>query len=707
MTMSEQFPAIEHQIYVGGLCCASEEALISCKLKSLEGILDLKFNVVSHQVTVRHTSGVPSVLNALDEIGMHGVLLEKKHQLAPPSSSWRQLVAVVSSGSLFLIGEGLRLLHLSSIVPDILFFSSILVGGLTVFSRAIRSMKNLSMDINLLMTVAVIGAVSIGQIGEGAAVVVLFALSLLIETKSIDRTRAAIGTLIKLSPPSSLVKIDGGQEVRSVDEIRINEIIIVRPGDRIPLDGIVSDGISSVDESSITGEPFPEVKKNGDAVYAGTFNQRGTLEIRVTKLVNDTTLSKIIHLVEEGQSKRALTQSSIDRFAKYYTPLIFVSAVVLTTIPVLLFHQPFQEWFYRSLVLLVISCPCALVISTPITIISSLTNGARNGILIKGGIHLEELSRIRCIAFDKTGTLTHGRPKITAVRPLNSLSREKIVQIAIGLESRSEHPLADTFLEFAFSHGIQPLNHEMREFTAIPGKGVQAVIGAERYSLGSHKFIEELGTCSSEVERVLAEFERDGNSVMLLANDRETLGVFAVQDEVRMQAKGTFQALRKLGIIHTALLTGDESGGTKVVSTILPIDEVRSGLLPHEKVRAIRDLQQHYGKVAMVGDGINDAPALADADVGVAMGGAGSDTALESADVVLMADDLSKLPLAIRLGKKATSTIRQNIAFALTIKLLFIVLGVLGFASLWLAILADDGVTLLVALNGLKLLRTK
>jgi Cd2+/Zn2+-exporting ATPase len=538
-------------------------------------------------------------------------------------------------------------------------------------------------------------------------VIVLFALSLLIESKSIDRTRKAIGTLMKLSPSVVVVKSSTGEKVRPIEEINLDETIIVKPGDRIPLDGNVSEGISSVDESTITGEPFPKTKQKGNAVYAGTFNQRGTLEIRVTRLVNDTTLAKIIHLVEEGQSKRALSQSSIDKFAKFYTPVVFVSAIVLTALPVLLFHQPFQEWFYRSLVLLVISCPCALVISTPITIVSSLTNAARNGILIKGGIHLEELSRIQCVAFDKTGTLTHGKPKITDVRPLNSLTKENILQIAASLERRSEHPLADTFLEYGLAHDIPMPSHEVTEFHAIPGKGIQAVVGAKRYSLGSHKFAEDLGVCSSEAERVLSEFERDGSSVMLLADEHTILGIFAVQDEIRKQGKGTIQSLHKLGVKRTVLLTGDESGGTVAVSKHLPIDEIRSSLLPDEKVYAIRDLQRRYGDVAMVGDGVNDAPALAHANVGIAMGGAGSDTALESADVVLMADDLSRLPLAIRLGQKATSTIRQNIAFALAIKVLFIVLGVFGVTSLWFAILADDGVTLLVALNGLKLLRTK
>lgn len=707
MKTSERTLEDQHQIYVDNLCCSSEESLIRGKLKSLRGIVDMKFNVVTHQMTVRHTSDIQVVLTALQEIGMNGMLLEKKQPIFPTVNPRRQFVAVTVSGILLVTGEILSLMHLSTTAAGIFFISSIVVGGLGVFARAIRSIRNLSVDINLLMTVAVIGAVAIGQLGEGAAVIVLFALSLVIESKSLDRTRKAIGTLMTLSPPTALVKSNDGEVVRPVGEIGLREIVIVLPGDRIPVDGIVCNGASTVDESTITGEPFPELKRTGDAVFAGTFNQRGTLEIRVTKLSNDTTLAKIIQLVEDGQSHRARSQSSIDRFAMYYTPAVFVAAICLSVIPVLLFHQPFQEWFYRSLVLLVISCPCALVISTPITIVSGLTNAARNGILIKGGIHLEELSRIRCVAFDKTGTLTHGRPTITAIHTMNSLSIERILQIAVSLERRSEHPLAGTFIDYALSNNISIADCEMAEFKAIPGKGVQAMIEAERYSLGSHKFAEDLGICSSEVEQVLGKFERDGNSVMLLANAREVIGIFAVQDEVRKQGKSALNALRRLGIMHIALLTGDDKIGAATIGDELPIDETRSGLLPDDKVLAIKDLQRQYGKVAMVGDGINDAPALANADVGIAMGGAGSDTALETADVVLMADDLAQLPFAFRLSKKAISTIKQNIVFALAVKAVFIALGVLGFTTLWLAILADDGVTLLVALNGLKLLRLK
>jgi Cd2+/Zn2+-exporting ATPase len=707
MKISERSLADEHRIYVNNLCCSSEESLISGKLNSLPGIVELQFNVVSHQMTVRHTNDIQVILTALQEIGMNGILLEKKHSISPTVNSRRQFVAITASGILFATGEILSLMHLSTTATDILFISSIIAGGLGVFARAIRSIRNRSVDINLLMTVAVIGAVTIGQLGEGAAVIVLFALSLVIESKSLDRTRKAIETLMTLSPPTALVKSNTGEVVRAVGEIGLQEIVIVKPGDRIPVDGIVCNGTSTVDESTITGEPFPEVKMIGNPVFAGTFNQRGTLEIRVTKLSSDTTFAKIIQLVEDGLTHRARSQSSIDRFARYYTPFVFIAAICLSVIPVLLFQQPFQEWFYRSLVLLVISCPCALVISTPITIVSGLTNAARNGILIKGGIHLEELSGIRCIAFDKTGTLTHGRPTITAIHPMNSVSAEQILQIAVSLERRSEHPLAGTFINYALSNNISIPAFEMAEFKAIPGKGIQAMIEAEQYSLGSHRFAEELGLCSPEVDQVLGKFEREGNSVMLLANAREVLGIIVVQDEVRKQGKKALNALRTLGIKHIALLTGDDKIGAAALGDELPIDESRSGLLPGDKVLAIKDLQRQYGKVAMVGDGINDAPALANADVGIAMGGASSDTALETADVVLMADDLAQLPFAVRLSKVAISTIKQNIVFALVVKAIFIALGVLGFTTLWLAILADDGVTLLVALNGLKLLRLK
>ena len=495
--------------------------------------------------------------------------------------------------------------------------------------------------------------------------------------------------------------------LRSIEEIFLNDVVIVKPGDRIPVDGIVCHGLSTVDQSTITGEPFPKVKKTGDAAYAGTFNQQGTLEIRVTRLSSDSILSKVTHLVQEGQSKRALTQTSIERFATYYTPAVFVAAIFLCAIPVFVFLQPFHVWLYRSLVLLVVSCPCALVISTPITIVSALTNAARNGVLIKGGIHLEELSRIHCVAFDKTGTLTLGRPKITSVHSLNSMSAGQIVQIAVALEKRSEHPFAEAFLEYATSNKIPISDYGITDFCAIPGKGIQAMIDHERYFLGSHQFVEDLGVCSSKVEELVDKFQHDDASTVFLANERKILGVFAVEDEVRLQGMNSIRSLHALGIKRTVLLTGDDSTQSATLQRQLSIDELRLGLLPGEKVSAIRDLQRQYGEVAMVGDGINDAPALANASIGIAMGGAGSDIALETADVVLMNDDLTKLPFALRLGKRALSTIKQNIVFALTIKAIFIGLGAFGITSLWLAILADDGVTLLVALNGMRLLRMR
>jgi len=705
--MPQESTVRESRFFVSELCCASEEQSIRKKLRSIPGISHLDFNPMTRHMVVRHETTERAILNALQEIGMKGIPVETSGIARPKRASRRHLLSLACSGIFLIVGQALTMTSASSNVRSVLLFGSMIFGGWFVLLKALKSVRSLTLDMNVLMTVALFGAIGLGQYGEGAAVVFLFALSLIIESMSVDRTRNAIHELMKLSPVTALIKNGNDTVVIPIEEVQVGQIVVVKPGDQIPLDGVVVSGFTRVDQSSLTGESTPKVKTTGDPVYAGTMNQRGAIELRVTKRSNDSAIARIIHLVEDAQSRRAPSQAFIERFAAYYTPGVFVAAVLVCFLPVVVFGQPFELWFYRSLVLLVIACPCALLISTPVTIVSALTRAARNGILIKGGIHLEELSRVRCVAFDKTGTLTHGRPTITDVRTFNSVSKDEVLRTAALLELKSEHPLAEALIEYAFNNGIVIDSVEVDEFESMPGKGIRGRIRGQFFFLGNHQLAKEHGICGPAIEQHLFDLERQGKTVMILANRDEVFGLIAIQDQVRVQSEKALKSLRAIGVEHVVLLSGDNKSISTIVGKNVGVDTVHSNLLPEDKLRLIAGLQEQFGSVAMVGEGVNDAPALAAANVGIAMGDAGSDTALETADVVLMSDDLEKLPFAMKIGKKSLSIIRQNVIFALIVKSLFIILGILGISSLWLAILADDGVTLLVAMNGMRLLRMK
>jgi len=695
----------ETNIAVQDLCCAAEEALIRKKLGSLDGIRQLQFNLISHKLSVSHTVDEHEILKALKEIGLPGRIENKRGFPVERATSNTQLISFVVSASLMGLGGIFSWAGMQSPLPQLFYVFAILSGGWFIFVKAFRSLTNRWLDINVLMTVAVVGAIVIGHFGEGAAVTILYALSLLLESRSIERTRQAIQALMKLSPSLATVKKDGITVQIPVEEVSVGDIVLVKPGERIPVDSKVISGVSSVDQSAITGESVPIAKRAGDEVFAGSFNQRGALEVQTIRPASDSTLSRIIHLVEEAQTQRAHRQTLVERFARVYTPAVFLLAICVASIPPLLLHQEFGTWFYRSLVLLVIACPCALVISTPVTIASALTNAARHGILIKGGIHLENLASIDAVAFDKTGTLTEGRIDVIEVIPLNSLSRREIIKIAASVELHSEHHLAQAFLSHADRENVRLDDIIIEQFESIPGKGVRAVVNRNPFSLGNHQFAEELGVCSPEVERLVSGVEARGHTAVILANEKEALGIISLADRVRTESKGTLTQLRGLGVREAVLLTGDSRSTAMNIAAELGFDTVRADLMPQDKLAVIEELKSKYQTVCMVGDGVNDAPALALSDLGVAMGGIGSDSALETADVVLMSDDLSKMPFGMKLGKKALRAIRQNIILAIVTKLVFLTLGVLGVSSLWLAILADDGATILVVLNGLRLLR--
>jgi Cd2+/Zn2+-exporting ATPase len=488
-----------------------------------------------------------------------------------------------------------------------------------------------------------------------------------------------------------------------VEEVRVGETVIVRPGEKVGLDGRVTAGTSHVNQAPITGESMPVEKGPDDPVFAGTINQNGVLEVEVTHPSEDTTLARIIHMVEEAQAQKAPSMSFVEKFARVYTPAVIAVAVLVAAVPPLAFGTPFAEWFYRALVLLVIACPCALVISTPVAIVAGLSAAARHGILVKGGVYLEQAGALRVMAFDKTGTLTRGVPRVTEVVGLNGTSQEQVLRMAAALERRSEHHLGRAILDEAAARGIS--FPEVAGFQAIPGQGARADVEGNTYHIGNHRLCESLGACDPDLDRRLLGFERQGKTAVILVGDGVALGIVAIADEIRPESAAAVEGLKRAGVEKVAMLTGDNRGTAEAIAAGIAVDEVHAELMPEDKVAILERLARDHGAVAMVGDGVNDAPSLAAATVGIAMGTAGTDTALETADVALMTDDLAKLPFLMRLSRKTLGVIRQNIAFAILVKAAFIALTIPGLATLWMAVGADTGATILVVFNGLRLLR--
>jgi Cd2+/Zn2+-exporting ATPase len=552
-----------------------------------------------------------------------------------------------------------------------------------------------------MMTGAVTGAALIGQWEEGAVVAFLYAVSNWLEGYTMDRARRSIRALMDLAPREARVRRNGGEAVIPVQELRVGDLLLVRPGEKLAGDGIVKSGSSAVDQSPITGESVPVDKGPEDPVYAGSLNGHGALEVAVTRRVEDTTLARIIHLVEEAQAQRAPSQQFVDRFARVYTPAVFALAIGLMLVPLLPVGQPWSPWIYSGLALLIVACPCALVVSTPVTIVSAIANAARRGILIKGGAYLEELGRLKAIALDKTGTLTWGKPELTDVIPLDGRTSEDLLALAASVEAQSEHPLARAVVHAA-RHRNLSLPAAVR-FTAIPGKGGHAVVRGQAVYVGSPRLFSEMGDRIAAEGRV-ASLEQEGKTVMLVGTLQGILGILALADQLRPEGRQAVVGLRAIGIQHIALLTGDNRAIAQRIARQIGADTIRSEILPEQKLEAVRALRAEFGSLAMVDDGVNDAPALAASSVGIAMGVAGSDVALETADVALMADDLSKLPFLVRLGQDAARVIRQNIGFSLAIKTLAIAAVFPGWLTLWLAVLGDMGASVLVTLNGMRLL---
>lgn len=578
------------------------------------------------------------------------------------------------------------------------------VGGHLTARRALRALGRRQINFNVLMTVALLGAALIGEWREGAVVAFLYNLAEVLEERALDRARGAIKALMALAPPTARLRRGGTEVTVPVEQVMPGDVVIVRPGERIAVDGRVLRGASAVDQAALTGESVPVEKMPGDEVFAGSVNGDGALEVEASRPGTDTTLARVIHLVEAAGAQRAPTQRFVDAFARYYTPAIVLLAAAVAAGPPLLLGQPWARWTYEALALLVVGCPCALVIATPVALVSAIGNAARHGVLVKGGRHLEEVARLAAVAIDKTGTLTAGRPVVTDVVRLGGEGCP--LCLAGGLERLSEHPLARAIVaaaeseEHACAAGPVPA-----DFRALPGRGASAVLDGRRYYVGSLRLFTELGADTAEAEPLVERFQAEGKTAMLLGTEGRVLAVFALADALRPAALTALRDLAAAGVRRMVMLTGDSAAAGARVARESGIAEVRAGLLPEEKVAAVRELRERYGSVAMVGDGVNDAPAMAAATVGIAMGGAGNDVALETADVVLMSDDLSLIPFLIALSRRAMSTVRQNIAFALALKAAAVAAAVGGWLTLWLAIVADMGATVLVTLNAARLLR--
>jgi Zn2+/Cd2+-exporting ATPase len=695
----------EKQVYrVQGFTCTNCAGIFEKNVKNLPGVADAQVNFGAAKITVIGHATVEELEKAGAFENLK-VTPEKQRIIKKKEPFWKENWNVLLSAVLMAAGYMLSFTNgEEAMIPALAFGAAIVIGGFGLFQKGIKNLFRLQFDMNTLMTVAILGAAAIGEWGEGAVVVVLFAISEALERYSMNKARQSIRSLMDIAPKEALIRRGSTELTVSVDDIVVGDVMIVKPGQKLAMDGIVIKGTSTINQAAITGESVPVAKAMDDEVFAGTLNEEGLLEVRVTKTVEDTTIAKIIHLVEEAQAERAPSQAFVDRFAKYYTPGIMVIAIGIAVFPPF-FGGDWGDWIYRGLSMLVVGCPCALVISTPISIVTAIGNAAQNGVLIKGGIHLEEAGRISAVAFDKTGTLTKGFPEVTDIAVWSGRSESELLSISAVMEKGSQHPLASAIVRKAEQMGAD-LTRAVEDFRSITGKGVMAIVGGEQYYIGSPKLFDELPTVVTETVRErIRTLQGQGKTVMVLGTEQEVLALIAVADAVRNSSKAVIEELHAMGVQKTMMLTGDNLATAEAIGKQVGVAEVKAELLPQDKLATIKELRKMYPSVAMVGDGVNDAPALAASTVGIAMGGAGTDTALETADIALMADDLRKLPYTIRLSKKTLTIIKQNVTFSLGIKLLALVLIVPGWLTLWLAILADMGATLIVTLNSLRLLR--
>ncbi len=688
-------------IRVEGLDCSDCTAKLEKIVSSIAGIDSVSINFATGKMVVIHKIPLDDILKVINGAGYRTTFWNPGEKSFSTLDKDKKLKLILTGLSGILLVAGFVF---NGNFETICYILSILVGGAPLFKKGLISAKNLSMDMNFLMTVAVTGAMVIGEWSEGAAVVFLFSLGSLLQSYTIDKTRSSIKSLIDIAPQEATIKRGGIEQVIPVNRINPGDIVIIKPGQKIPADGKVINGGSLVNQAPITGESSPVYKGASDKVFAGSINGQGVLEVEATRHYSDSTISRIIRMVEEAQGQKAPVQVLVDRFARYYTPFILFIILLIVAVPVLLLKQPFVPWFQKALILLVISCPCALVISTPVSIVSAIGSAARHGVLIKGGSHLEEAGKIKIVAFDKTGTLTAGKPRVIEVLAAPGSSREEVLSIAASVEKFSEHPLANAIAEKAREEGLGLL--PVTGFKNFPGKGACASNNGKVYYVGNEALFSELGVDTKIWQPEIKRFRNSGNTVIIVGTGEAISGIIVTADTVRSSSRELLPALFRAGIKRVVMLTGDNYNTASVIAQSIGIKDFKAGLLPRDKLDSIKELKKE-GKVAMVGDGVNDAPALALADVGIAMGGAGTDVAIETADIALMADDLSKLPYAIKLSHKTLNVIKQNIVFSLLIKAFFVVATFMGFSTLWMAVFADTGATLLVTLNGMRLMVLK
>ena len=681
---------------VAGMDCAAETTVIERALRRLPGVCSVRTSTVTRQATVVHTLAAEEILRAIEATGFQAQVA-RRAPVPPAVPAWTTWAALTAA----LVGLGATLLLPSA--ADVAFAVAVAVGGFPIARKGLRAARQGSLEMNALMSVAVAGAGLIGEWGEAASTVVLFSLAQWLEGRSLERARRAIAGVMRLAPEEAAVRRDGQIARVPVGEIGAGEHVLVGPGQRVPLDGIVAAGESEVDQSPLTGESVPVLRRPGDEVFAGSINGTGALDVQVTRRAAETTLSRIVRRIEEAQASRAPSQGFVDRFARVYTPIVLLLAVLLALVPPLLLDGDFRGWFYRALVLLVVSCPCALVISTPVSIVSALTAASARGVLIKGGAYLEALAGVRGVIFDKTGTLTRGVPAVTEVVPVGGATEAEVLWLAASLEARNSHGLGRAVVEHAAARGVTP--RAAQDVVALPGRGVRGRVEGRIVNVGSHRWFDEAGPCDHAVDSDLARLEEAGQSAMLVAVEgRGLVGYLGVADAVREEAAAAVADLQGASL-HVAMLTGDNARTARAVADRLAIADRRAELLPEAKMAAVRDLQERMGPMVMVGDGVNDAPALAAAAVGVAMGARASDATLETADVVLLNPDLRLVPQSIRLGRAALDVVRQNVAVSIGVKAAVLLLTLAGYGTLWAAVAADMGASLLVIANGLRLLR--
>ncbi len=709
----------EKNVYrVEGFSCANCAGKFERNVKKLPEVQDAKVNFGASKVSVYGAATVEELEEAgafenlkvtPEKLQEESVKEIKEKETSIPfykkhgTLLYSLLFSVFGFISMFVNGN-------DNIMTPLLFITSMLVGGTSMLKTGLQNLVRLEFDMRTLMTVAVIGGVIIGEWAEVAIVVILFAISETLERFSMDSARQSISDLMDIAPKEALVKRNGQEMTVHVNDIEVGDIMVVKPGQKIAMDGVIINGHSAINQAAITGESVPVEKSLDDEVFAGTLNEEGLLEVKITKLVEDTTIAKIVHLVEEAQGERAPAQAFIDKFAKYYTPIIMGIAVLVAIVPPLFFGAAWSTWVYQGLAVLVVGCPCALVISTPISIVSAIGNAAKKGILIKGGVHLEEMGGLKAIAFDKTGTLTKGVPVVTDYQLIDELMDEKEILSAItALEYRSQHPLASAIIKKADDNNLPYSDISVKDFSSITGKGIRGRINDEMYYIGSPALFKEIESSnfSDKIEKDVKRLQQQGKTVMIAGTENTVQAIIAVADEVRESSREVLQKLHDAGIKKTVMLTGDNYSTANAIGEHVGVTDVQSELLPQNKLNVIKQLKDEYKNVGMVGDGVNDAPALAASTVGIAMGGAGTDTALETADVALMGDDLKKLPFTIKLSRKTLNIIKTNIAFAIGIKLIALLLVIPGWLTLWIAILSDMGATIVVALNGMRLMRVE